>query len=121
MFYDTLKRLREERGLSRKDVSMHLKIHESTYGKYELGQRQPSFEITQQLANYFNVSVDYLLSSGYGIDEEKKHLLDVWDNANNQARKSALAVLEVGLAEKSECEYQETDRAAEVNSFELKH
>ena len=53
--------LREKTGLSRKDVAAQLNIEQSTYGKYELGQRQPSVEILEMLAAFFGVTTDYLL------------------------------------------------------------
>ena len=56
-----LKQLRESVGKSKKEVAIDFKVHESTYGKYELGKREPSIEDLQRLADYFKVSTDYLL------------------------------------------------------------
>ncbi len=52
---------RESKGYSRKEVAKYLNIHESTYGKYELGHRKPDAETILALANYYGVSVDSLL------------------------------------------------------------
>jgi transcriptional regulator with XRE-family HTH domain len=60
---DNLKDLREARDLSRKEVAAYLKIHETTYGNYELGKRQPSLETVQKLAKYYNVSTDQILGN----------------------------------------------------------
>jgi len=56
-----LEELRLRRGLSRKEIARMLNVHESTYGKYELGKRQLSPEMLQRIANFHEVSIDYLL------------------------------------------------------------
>jgi transcriptional regulator with XRE-family HTH domain len=38
-------------------------LEQSAYGKYELGQRQPSLGVLQRLSNYFGVTTDYLLGN----------------------------------------------------------
>ncbi len=58
---ERLTELRNKKGLSKRELSLHFGLEQSTYGKYELGQRQPSLEILQQLADFFEVSTDYLL------------------------------------------------------------
>jgi transcriptional regulator with XRE-family HTH domain len=56
-----LEELREKKGMTRKEMAKYLEIDQSTYGKYELGKREPDIETIEALADYFNVSVDYLL------------------------------------------------------------
>lgn len=56
-----LKRLREAKGLFQKDVASAIGVDRTTYVKYERGDSEPSFQILEKLADYFNVSVDYLL------------------------------------------------------------
>ncbi len=56
-----LKQLREERHLSQKDISDFLGITRQAVASYELGKREPDYEILRKLADYFGVSVDYLL------------------------------------------------------------
>lgn len=56
-----LKNLRIEKGEMQKEVAMHLNITTSAYGFYEQGKRMPTPEILSKLADYFDVSVDYLL------------------------------------------------------------
>lgn len=47
--------------MTKKEVAELLKIDQSTYGKYELGKRQPDSEMLKKLADIFNTSVDYIL------------------------------------------------------------
>ena len=56
-----LKELREERGLTQKQVADALKIHSVTYLHYEKGQREPPLSLLADMAKFFGESVDYLL------------------------------------------------------------
>jgi transcriptional regulator with XRE-family HTH domain len=60
-FSKRLKELREEASLTQKDIAEALGIDRTTYTKYETGKSEPDFETTSKIADYFNVSVDYLL------------------------------------------------------------
>jgi len=61
MLNERLARLREEAGYTKKEVANILNIDPSTYGKYELGKREPDYEMLSKIAEIFNVSTDYLL------------------------------------------------------------
>jgi transcriptional regulator with XRE-family HTH domain len=61
MFSQRLKKLRNERQLFQKDLADFLGITTSAYGFYEQGKRQPDQDTLNKLADYFNVSTDYLL------------------------------------------------------------
>lgn len=61
MFNIRLKELRTKKNLLQKDIADVLKISTSAYGFYEQGKRQPDYETLKKLADYFNVSIDYLL------------------------------------------------------------
>ena len=60
-FGDVLKSLREERHLSQRQLADNLKVAYSTIGMYESGQREPSYEMLENIADYFNVDMNYLL------------------------------------------------------------
>lgn len=61
MFSARLTQLREERGLTKKEVAEKLNIDQTTYGKYELSKRQPDYDTLQKIASFYDVSTDYLL------------------------------------------------------------
>jgi len=61
VFALNLKKLRTSRDLLQKDVANYLGITTSAYGFYEQGKRQPDPETISKLANFFNVTTDYLL------------------------------------------------------------
>ncbi len=56
-----LKELREKKGLLQKDVANYLKIARNTYSQYEIGAREPDIITLISLADYFGVSIDYLV------------------------------------------------------------
>ncbi|MDE4542296.1 helix-turn-helix transcriptional regulator [Thermoanaerobacterium sp. R66] len=60
-FKDRLKDLRNEYKKDRYELAKFLNVSYSTIAKYESGLRSPDKETLNKLANYFNVSVDYLL------------------------------------------------------------
>jgi transcriptional regulator with XRE-family HTH domain len=61
LFGDRLKSLRNNRGLSQMDFSKQIGISKSAVNMYERGEREPSFEILETIADYFNVDLDYLI------------------------------------------------------------
>ena len=61
MFQIRLKKLREEKNMPQYVFAKDFGIAQSTVGGWESGKREPNFETVQKLADYFNVSVDYLL------------------------------------------------------------
>jgi transcriptional regulator with XRE-family HTH domain len=58
---ERLKSLRKERDLTQRVVARGVDIAERQYQTYEHGERKPSYEILVALADYFNVSLDYLV------------------------------------------------------------
>lgn len=56
-----IKNLREEMNMKQEELAKVLSISPSAVGMYERDEREPNDEITLKLAEYFNVSTDYLL------------------------------------------------------------
>jgi transcriptional regulator with XRE-family HTH domain len=56
-----VKQLREEKHISQYDLAEVLGIAQSTVGNWEAGKREPNYETTMRLADFFGVSLDYLL------------------------------------------------------------
>ena len=56
-----LKELREEQGLTQKELAFRLNLNSVTYLHYEKEQRQPPLEVLADMAKFFDVTVDYLL------------------------------------------------------------
>lgn len=61
LFASVLRELRNSRGLTQHELAKQTGILRSRISMYELGQREPDFAVLEQLADFFNVDVDYLL------------------------------------------------------------
>ena len=56
-----LKELRKERNLSQLKLAMDLDMNQNSISRYETMEREADYETLIKFANYFNVSIDYLL------------------------------------------------------------
>lgn len=61
MFGDRLSQLRKEKGITQLELSKVLKVSSSTISMYERNERDPDTSTLLDLADYFDVSADYLL------------------------------------------------------------
>lgn len=60
-FTDRLLQLKNQRGVLQKDIACAAKISLRTYQRYESGERKPDTDVLTSIADYFEVSTDYLL------------------------------------------------------------
>lgn len=58
--YRRIKDLREDAELSQKKISEILHMHKTTYTRYETGEREVPLNIAILIAEYYDVSLDYL-------------------------------------------------------------
>lgn len=58
-----LKELREMKGVTQLEFSRDIGVAASTAGMWEQGRREPDAETLKSIAQYFNVSTDYLLGN----------------------------------------------------------
>ncbi len=56
-----LRELREKRGISQLRLAMDLSLNQNSISRYETGEREADYKTLVALADYFRVSVDYLL------------------------------------------------------------
>jgi transcriptional regulator with XRE-family HTH domain len=62
-FPEKLKKAREDTGFTQKEVEKETKIYQTALSRYEKGLRQPDLETLAILADFYGVSVDWLLST----------------------------------------------------------
>ncbi|WP_242861011.1 helix-turn-helix domain-containing protein [Clostridium scatologenes] len=60
-FKERLKGLREDHDLTQLEVAQALNITRATLANYEQGIREPDFVLLVKIANYYDVTLDYLL------------------------------------------------------------
>ena len=63
MFGDRIKKLRDEKNISQFELSEFLGISQQALSKWENEKTEPDNDSLVKLANYFNVSTDYLLGN----------------------------------------------------------
>ena len=56
-----LKELRQKHNISQLKLAMDLSMNRNTISRYETGEREADYRTLIKIADYFNVSVDYLL------------------------------------------------------------
>lgn len=56
-----LREIRKKRGISQLKLALDLNTNQNTISRYETGEREAGYRELIALADYFNVSIDYLL------------------------------------------------------------
>jgi len=56
-----LKHLRNQKGISQLKLAMDLDLNQNSISRYESGEREADYKTLIKIADYFDVSVDYLL------------------------------------------------------------
>ena len=56
-----LRQLREERGFTQLKLSLDLFLNQNSISRYESGAREASYELLIRFADYYDVSIDYIL------------------------------------------------------------
>ena len=64
-----LREIRKKKNLNQQRVALDLNITREALSHYENGRRDPSLAMLVRLSEYFNVSIDYLIT---GHEFEKK-------------------------------------------------
>ena len=57
-----LKEIRKRRSLNQQKVALDLNITREALSHYENGRREPSLAMLVKMSDYFNVSIDYLIT-----------------------------------------------------------
>lgn len=79
MFKKRLKELRLEKNITQEELADFLNVSKSTISLYENGVREPDLKLLVSIADYFNVSTDYLLGrieSDYLNDKDLLKFID---------------------------------------------
>lgn len=63
-----LKTIRKQRNMRQEDIARYLNVKQATYSGYESGKYEPTIETLCRLADYYNVSIDYLIGREWNND-----------------------------------------------------
>lgn len=106
-FGETLKNLRDIKGITQKDLAKYLGVSRATIAGYETKNHQPDYEKLEKLARYFEVSIDYLLTGddSFHIERMKRPLINervldtevinVYKTLSAEAKQDALKYLKL--------------------------
>lgn len=61
MLFENIRNLREDNDKKQQDLADYLNVKQTTYSKYELGKINIPIEVFIKLADYYDVSIDYLV------------------------------------------------------------
>jgi len=95
-----LAELRKEKGLTQTGFAMKFNITQYMVSAYESGKNQPSAEMLSRFADFFNVSVDYLIgrtdirNCEISIEQEAIKCLNLFNRLDRNQQKIALALLD---------------------------
>lgn len=95
-----LRELREKRGLTLEQVAEGVGLRNQYISNYELGKRRPDYDTLCKLADYFGVSVDYLLGrewenepSGKNTGGPEEEFMRLFKSLSPEAQERELAYL----------------------------
>ena len=82
-FYRRIRDLREDSDKTQIEVAEYLGTTAQYYGKYEKGERELPFSRAIMLADFYNVSLDYIAERGKGrqevaLNEDEIRLIKAW-------------------------------------------
>ena len=86
-----LRELREKNKLTLEQVAKALDLKNQYVSNYELEKRRPDYETLKKFADFYNVTIDYILERDSSIDMSYSHVL-------NQAQKDGFTADDITLA-----------------------
>ena len=93
MFGDKLRELRKRYGITQDQLAQAIGVERSSIGKYE-GRSQviPSDDIKKRIADYFGVSLDYLMDyrcedvSAVTLSPDESEIISIWRSLNSSGQ-----------------------------------
>lgn len=91
-----LKEIRKTAKLTQNDIANVLGTTREAYGMYESGKRQISLKVLDDLAQYYNVSIDYLVGR---VDSEKEEmeLLEAYRKLDSRGKQTILSLVKIEM------------------------
>ena len=104
-----LRILRKKAGLTQEEISKILNVNQRTYSGYETKFSEPNLETLIKLANYYNVSLDYLVGREFNnevgcLTQSQKNLIKIISKFDDLLCLKAEAYLEGLLDGKEEAQ-----------------
>ena len=107
-----IRELRKQSGVTMKFFGDIIGVSESCVSQYENGKRQPDYETLKKIADYFNVSTDYLLErTDFSIEENRRicqNVTRLWETIKNPQNLEGIRGITKPYQQIKENEYQFT-------------
>lgn len=119
MLGDRLKELRLNNGLKQSDLLKKFNLSSARYSQYENDKRVPDYELLIKFADFYNVSIDYLLGRTNVIKPEnidENDLLAKINTADSETKASVEQFLNYLLYEKERKNKEKNDNNAKKNT-----
>ena len=95
-------KLRKERGLTNEELGNILGVSKSRYNNWEIERAEPNIEFLIKLADFFCVSIDYLVGHhastpapmGESLDTEEKELIKYYRGMSNVSKNAIMVTAE---------------------------
>lgn len=71
MIFENMRNLREDNDKKQQELADYLNIKQTTYSKYELGKINIPIEVFIKLADYYGVTIDYIVGRTPSSKPEK--------------------------------------------------
>lgn len=119
MLGDRLKELRLNNGLKQSDLLKKFNLSSARYSQYENDKRVPDYELLIKFADFYNVSIDYLLGRTNVIKPEnidEDDLLSKINTADSETKASVEQFLNYLLYEKERKNKEKEDNSTKKNT-----
>lgn len=92
MLSNNLEKLRKQTKLTQKKFANELGIPYTTYNAYELSKSIPTLDTLIKIADYFNVSLDYLVGRNFqgGLTTDEYELISIYRDLKEDEQKRLL-------------------------------
>ena len=90
---DRIISLRNEKKLTQSQLAKELNISPSAIGMYEQGRRKPSYELLENICDYFNVDMDYLMGRSDIKNRYQAGVKYEWEDKNEEKENNIFSKL----------------------------
>lgn len=97
MLGERLTRLRKSRKLTQQQVADMLHLSRGTYAQYEIDRRVPEYATLEKLADFFEVSIDYLVGREGVTQSEADEFKDMYQKLPEDEKKVIMGMMELIL------------------------
>lgn len=93
IFSERVKKLRKQNNITQGELAEKMNVTPTGVSYWESGKAIPNYETLQRLANYFNVSIDYLTGNDYSKNDDDEILFRKIDKVDENKKALLMDIL----------------------------